>query len=109
MSIEERRLTMRKKAKKKAVPKKKQAGTGRDRRRSDELGMVTIAFRDEFTPMLRGLADESGLSLAKVVREATLLYRQALKKGHVAGSLLAEHKAKLAGKAKKKKKKKAKK
>ena len=93
-----------KKKKKKAVPKKVAP-----KRKLVHEDMVTIAVRDEFTPILRGLAEETGLSLAKVLRDAVLVYRVALRKGHVAGSLLADHKAKLAGKATGKKKKKKKK
>ena len=79
--------------KKRAVPKKKGAGAGvvlshqgRELKHGD---MLTIAVKDAYAPRIRAACEATGLSAAKLLRDAFLVWEKAVDKGHVPGSSYA--------------------
>ena len=59
--------------------------------------MVTVALRGPLAGKLRGLAENTGLSLAKLLGDMVLAYEGQVNAGYAAGTLLAEWSAEQAG------------
>jgi hypothetical protein len=52
--------------------------------------MLTAAIRGPLAAKMRGLAETTGMSLAKLLRDALLVYAAQVDAGYVAGTSLAE-------------------
>lgn len=66
-----------------------QADVGRDGRAPKHEGMVTVAIRGPIAAKLRELAERHGMSLAKLVVDAVLVYDAEVRRGYVPGTRLA--------------------
>ena len=73
----------------KAVPTR-EARPPRPRVHAD---LLTVSFRGPLASQFRALADECGLTLARLTQDALLRYQQEVAGGYVPGSALAEWKA----------------
>ena len=71
--------------------KPREAKPPRDRVHAD---LLTVSFRGPLASQFRALAEESGLTLAKLTQYALLRYQQEVASGYAPGSALAEWKTK---------------
>ena len=55
--------------------------------------LLTVSFRGPLASQSRSLAEECGLTLAKLTQDALLRYQQEVAGGYAPGSALAEWKA----------------
>ena len=76
-------------------PKEKVARTreARPPRARVHADLLTVSFRGSLASQFRALAEECGLTLAKLTQDALLRYQQEVAGGYAPGSALAEWKA----------------
>ena len=76
-------------------PREKAARTreARPPRERVHADLLTVSFRGPLATRFRALAEESGLTLAKLTQDALLRYQQEVAGGYAPGSALAEWKA----------------
>jgi hypothetical protein len=59
--------------------------------------LLTVAIRGEFANKMRALSEGAGMSLAKLLKDALLVYEQKITEGYEAGSTLAQWKEEQSG------------
>ena len=66
-----------------------QANVGRNRRERVHSDLMTVALRGEFAERMRGLAERTGMSLAKLLKDCLLVYEAQIGAGYEPGTNLA--------------------
>jgi hypothetical protein len=67
-----------------------QGNVGRNARDRVHADLLTVAIRGPFAQKMRALSERSGMSLAKLLKDALLIYEQKIAEGYQPGSVLLQ-------------------